>query len=314
MPDVFLPQVHIDQALTQISIAYEQDDLVGDKIFPTVPVDKRSDRYFIYDRIAFKKLDDLVRPGSTAPEWTRTLSTGSYNAERHAQRLLVTDAEKRLSDLPLAPQADATEMVTERVQNQREFRQLAIASDPAQVTQNIALSGTSQWSDYTNSTPLVVIKNAKLAVRLGILKRANMFTASYEVAQTLADHPSIKDMLKYTDPNLVSETGLPAIIRGLRVNEAAAFIDTANPGQAPTMASAFGKNALIHYTSPRIGLKMITFGLTMEAPDDTTGARGFAVEIYRNADKHGDYVEVANTYDEVVVAPGGGYLVLTAVA
>lgn len=310
----FTSQVHIDQALTEISVAYEQDELVGHRIFPTAPVDVRSDRYFIYDRSPFKKMDDLVRPGSVAPEWERVLSTDSYNAERHAQRTLVTDAEKRLSDRPLAPEADAAEFVTQRVQNAREFRQLGVASDPTQVTQNVALSGTSQWSDYTNSTPLVVLKNAKIAVRLGAFKRANMFTVAYEVAQTLADHPSIKDLIKYTDPNNISDTGLPNMIRGLLVNEAAAFIDTANEGQAPVAASAFGKNALVHFTSPRIGLKMITFGLTFEAPDDTTGARGFAAMTYREENKHGDYVEVSNTYDLKVVAPLAGYLVQTAIA
>ena len=40
--------VHIDSPLTNISIAYMQDqkEYIADKIFPVVPVDKQGDKYF----------------------------------------------------------------------------------------------------------------------------------------------------------------------------------------------------------------------------------------------------------------------------
>ena len=44
--------VHVNQPLTNISIAYLQSQMrfVADRIFPVIPVEKQSDRYYTYDR------------------------------------------------------------------------------------------------------------------------------------------------------------------------------------------------------------------------------------------------------------------------
>jgi len=309
------PDVHIDQALTTLSISYKNESLIYDRVLPAIPVDKRSDLYFIYGREQFRKLDDLVRPGSVSPEWERTISRDSYNCERHAQKQLITDAERRLSDNPLQPDADTTEFLTDRVMNQREFNTISLVTDSTQVPNNLTLSGTSQWSDYVNSAPLTNIKNGRLIARFGALREANMMTMSLDVALGLADHPSVKDLIKYTSPGNISSSGLPNVIRGLQVNVAGAYIDTSNPGQTPSFATVWGKNALIHYTNPAPGgLKTITFGASFEAPDDTTGVRGFSMMKWRDEARHGDYVECANTYTLKLIAPTAAYLFLAAVA
>ena len=310
----FISVVHIDQALTNLSVAYTQAMLVGDRILPPIPVDKRSNRWFVYGREYFKKRDDLQRPGAAAPEITYSLSTGFYNADRHAQRHLVPDAEVNLADVPLRPAIDATEFLTASVQNNREIRQLGLITDPTQVTNNTALSGTTQWSDYTNSTPLTNLRTAKTTVRGAIVREANFLSVYFDVAQVLADHPSIKDLIKYTDPNNISTSGLPNMVRGLMVNVSGAMLDSANEGQAATFASIFGKNALVHFTTPSPGLKTITFGYTFEAPDDTTNVRGYAVRRYRDEELIGEWVEVGTTYDIQLIAATGGYLFTTAIA
>lgn len=311
----YTSDVHVDQALTTLSVSYKNAELIYDQVLPAIPVEKRSDLYFVYGREQFRKLDDLVRPGSVSPEWERTISRESFNCERHAQKQLITDAERRLSDNPLQPDADTTEFLTDRVQNQREYNVISLVTDPSQVTNNLTLSGTSQWSDYVNSAPLTNIKNARLVARFGALREANNFTTSLDVALALSDHPSVKDLIKYTSPGNIGNSGLPNVIRGLQVNVAGAFIDTSNPGQTATFAAAWGRNALIHYTNPAPGgLKTITFGATFEAPDDTTGVRGFSVVKWRDENRHGDYVECASTYALKLIAPTAAYLYLAAVA
>ena len=44
--------VHIDAILTNISVAYIQDQnaFVASKVFPTIPVEKQSDKYFVYTK------------------------------------------------------------------------------------------------------------------------------------------------------------------------------------------------------------------------------------------------------------------------
>lgn len=307
----YAQDVHVDQFLTTLSIAYRNDGYVGDQVLPSVPVEKRSGLYPIYGKEHLRQRDDLVRPGSVAPEWERTISRDQYICERHAQRQFVSDDERQESDQPLNPDMDTTEFLTEAVVNNREYAIVSFVTDPTVVTQTVALSGTTQWSDYTNSVPLTNLRTAKSAVRLGVFREANTFTLSYDSSLVLADHPSTKEMLKFTDPNLISSSGLPRIIRGLRVVEAGAFIDTAHDGQAATISTAFGKNALVHYTNPSPGLKTISFGYVFEAPDATSRVRGIATLRYPILERHGDMLEVSTTYGMKLVAPLGGYLFTT---
>jgi hypothetical protein len=310
----YATDVHIDQALVNVAISYQQALLVGDRVLPPIPVDKRSNLWFIFGREYFKKRDDIRRPKSEAIEIDYSLTKGSFNADEHAQRHLVTDAEVRNSDVPLKPAIDSTEFLTTSVQTNREIVQLALVTNPAQVTQNTTLSGTTQWSDYTNSVPLTNIRTAKTTIRGSILKEANYFTLLFDAAQVLADHPSIKDLIKYTTEDNITTSGLPNMVRGLMVNIAGAMYDSANEGLATVFSSIFGKNALVHYTTPSPGIKIITFGYTFEAPDDTTGVRGYAVRRFREEAKKGEWVEVSTMYDVQLVAPLAGYLYLAAIA
>ena len=43
-----LNDVHVDAILTNISVAYMQDrdNFIADKVFPVIPVDKKSDKFF----------------------------------------------------------------------------------------------------------------------------------------------------------------------------------------------------------------------------------------------------------------------------
>ncbi|NLI59426.1 MAG: hypothetical protein GX387_13140 [Clostridium sp.] len=47
-----MQDAHIDRALTNISVAYMQDEksFIADKVFPRIPVKKQSDVYFIYNK------------------------------------------------------------------------------------------------------------------------------------------------------------------------------------------------------------------------------------------------------------------------
>jgi hypothetical protein len=129
---------------------------------------------------------------------------------------------------------------------------------------------------------------------------------------TVADHPSIKDLIKYTHPEALTESGLPDTIRGMKVLVAKAISNTGDDALPGTFQGVMGKNAVIAYVNPSPGLKTISFGWTFEAPDDTTGARGYSVRKYRDDAKTGDYVEAARTFVPVVVAANAAYLILAA--
>ena len=59
--------VHSNVALSNISIAYKNMDYIAERIFPRVPVQKKSDFYYTFDKGAFFRDEVGVRaPGTRA--------------------------------------------------------------------------------------------------------------------------------------------------------------------------------------------------------------------------------------------------------
>jgi hypothetical protein len=50
MPSPTVRDVHIDSAMSEISIAYRNKLYIAPQVFPVVSVEKRSDKYFVFGR------------------------------------------------------------------------------------------------------------------------------------------------------------------------------------------------------------------------------------------------------------------------
>ena len=50
MPNPTVRDVHIDSAMGEISIAYHNQNYIWSQVFPEVPVQKRSDYYFVFPK------------------------------------------------------------------------------------------------------------------------------------------------------------------------------------------------------------------------------------------------------------------------
>jgi len=314
MPSPQATQIHIDQALTNFSQAFLNEEYVGNQVVPMVPVKKRSDVWFVYGKENFRYRDLRRMPSGLANDFNYTLTTSSFMAQERTERHLILDDNEMEQDAPLNEQIDATQMITDNIQAAIEYEIATYVTNTANLTQNTALAGTAQWSDYANSTPLTNLKAAKVGVRFGVMKRANTFVSPYDVSLVLADHPQIKDLIKYTDPKSLNESGLPGIVRGLRVIEPSSVYDSAVEGRAFSGASIWGKNAIVMYLNPTPTLKSVSLAYMFAAPDSTTGATGFATRTYRSEERKGTYVEVSITYVIKTVAPLSGYLFGTCIA
>src|SRR5206468_4931258 len=122
-------------------------------------------------------------------------------------------------------------------------------------------TGTS-WAQYAsaNSVPFTDIKNGKLAVIKGIAREANAFFLGVDTARTLADHPNVKDLVKYVHQDALTMSGLPKVLRGMAVIEGATQKNTAAEGAAYSgsnvwMADDATSMALIFYRNPSPSLR-----------------------------------------------------------
>ena len=112
MPNPSAGDVHVNTPLTNISIAFMQNPayFVADQVFPNIPVQKQSDRYFVYSRADFNR--DTMRkraPGteSAGGGW-RIDSSPSYFADIWALHKDIDDAIRSNADSPLDMDRDST--------------------------------------------------------------------------------------------------------------------------------------------------------------------------------------------------------------
>src|SRR5579872_5942530 len=93
-PGLTPSDVHVNVPLTQISVAYRQDNTqyIAARAFPIVPVQKQSDRYYEYDRdYWFRTEADKRRPASESAgsEYTVQNKIGKHTSELQSRPHLV---------------------------------------------------------------------------------------------------------------------------------------------------------------------------------------------------------------------------------
>jgi len=110
-------QVHIDTALTNLSVAYRNPAFAAELIAPAVAVRRQSDRYYIVDseRESLRAQKDLRAPGTEADEVNFSLSSDAYFCAGHALESVIPDEERENADPAIQPEMDRTEFLTEKI-------------------------------------------------------------------------------------------------------------------------------------------------------------------------------------------------------
>src|SRR3972149_8463155 len=147
-------QVHIDRPHTNISVAYiqSQSNFIASRVFPVVPVDKKSDTYFTYTKNDWFR-DEAQRraPATESAGSGYGLSTAAYNCDVWAFHKDVDDQTRANSDSPLNPDRDATQFVTSRMLLRQE-KQWAADFFVTGVW-GTSTTPANLWSNYSTSDP-----------------------------------------------------------------------------------------------------------------------------------------------------------------
>jgi len=319
--------VHIDQILTNISVAWPNNGLVGERLFPVVPVRKQSDKYYVFGREGWSVQNDVRAPGTEANEIPGfALSTDTYYAQEHSLQIPVTDEERWNADSPLSPDRDGTELVTSKVWLGREkaMKDLATTAANYASTNTVTLSGTSQFNDYVNSDPISVLRTGKSAVHARIFMEPNKAVIPYQVMTILEDHPDFIERIKYSERGIVSSELIAAVIGLGEVIIPGVGIDNALLGQPASLGYLWGKDIILAWVPERAGLKVPAFGYEFGWSGNPGGSMQY-VDRWREEKRKSDLVRVCRYYDLKLVAQGdpgtadagkaiAGYLIKTAVA
>ena len=306
-------QVYVDQILSNVSIEYFNEDYVADTMFPMVPVKYRTGIYFVYDKSKFHIVNDLRSPGQQANVVVYGLTKANYGPlHDHMLKQQVEDEVVDQAMAPLDPKIDATNNVTERMLLSKEYdayTQMTSATNFTGGVNKTTLSGTSQWSDYTNSDPVGDVQTAFNTVKKAIMKRPNTLLLGYEVYAILRNHPQILERIKYSQLGVVTPELLAAVFDIPNVVIANAEYNTANEAQTDSMSYLWGKNAWVLYSKGAPSIRAVTFGYTLQI-----GARQTLVWRDPNPDAFSDWVGVRQYYQQLVVASLAAYWIAAATA
>lgn len=309
--------VHVDAILSNISVAYANDQAqyISSKVFPIVPVDKQSDKYFIRTKNdwfrdeAEKRADNTESVGSGY-----TLSQDSYFADVWAFHQDLGSQLRANQDNGLDLERNAVKFVTQRLLIRQEIQWATDFFVPG--VWGSTVTPTNKWNDYATSDPIEDIETGKEAI-LGVTGYApNTLVLGYQVARRLRNHPDIRDRVKLaTGVHTVTDQSLAAIFGVENVYISQAIKATNKKGAVGTYGFINGKHALLCYSAPSPGLEVPSAGYTF-GWNGVSGGLGTAVgvdsfEIRKTKTLR---VEAEMAWDNKIVAPDLGYFFSSAVA
>lgn len=265
-----MTDAHIDRALTNMSVAYMQDEssFVADKVFPIIPVKRQSDVYYIYNTGDFLRDEAQVR-GRIAESagGDYDVDTSTYYCKKHAFHKDVAPEDRVNYDEPLDADKDAQIFVSQKMLIRREMewaskffttgvwtREVSgVASSPADETQDI------YWNlETSNPISKLTTESVRMASRTGF--RPNTLVLSPYVFNALKNHFDVLDRVKYTETGIVTTSLLASLFEVEHVYVAWAVVNSAVKGVANSIGFVLGKNALLCYANPNPSLRTPSAG------------------------------------------------------
>ncbi len=304
----------IDPVLTGIVVSYRNAAMVADAVLPRVgPLLPR--REFKWSKFAFGQQvtipDTRVGRKSTPTEVEFEASEEPGVTIDYALDDFVPVDDVNNAPAGYNPMAVAAQTLADIIALDREKRvaDLVFSAATYGASNKETLAGTSQWSD-PDSTPIADIQDA----RDGMLQDPNVLLLGRATWAALRRHPKIVSAVSVsgTASGVATRQAVADLLEVEEVVVGSAWVNTARPGQAPSVTRLWGKHAALISRNPlarAIG-GPATFGWTAEyggrvagqIPDPKRGMRG------------GTTVRVGESVREVIAAADLGYLFRDAVA
>jgi len=317
MPQPTTTDVHVDAVLTNMSIAYiqNQSHFVANQVFPTVPVEKQSDKYFVYTKGDwFRDEAELRAPGTESAGSGYTLSTDTYSADVYAFHKDIDDQTRKNTDSPLNPDRDATQFVTQRMLMRQEIDWFSTYFTTGVWETDVTLSGTDQWSDAA-SDPIEVIETGKATILTSTGLMPNTLTVGYDVHRQLRNHPDIIDRIKYTSGAPIGNALIAQFFGVDRYLVSMGIKNTAVEGATTTMANIAGKHALLTHSASAPSTLTPSAGYCFKWNGISDGlGKDIGITRLRMAPLRSDRIEAQMAWDNKVVATDLGYFIANAVA
>ena len=330
MPQPTLTQVHTPTPLTNIAVAYMQDDAsyIADKVFPVVPVAHQSDIYYVWSKADFFRNNARKRSDATESAGAGVnLTTDTYRADVWALHDDIGEQARANQDPSVDLETTTTEYLMQQLLISRDLNFATTymttgvwGTDITGVASAPGGGQVYQWSDDANSDPFTDISNGQTTILQNTGKKPNVLVLGWAVYQALRKHPLVIDRIKFTmkaDAADITPALLAAAFAVEEVVVSEAVYNSAGQGLAASMTFIVGKSALLCYRPTAPGLRIPSAGyiFAWNGLDGmgVFGARSWS-EPLPNRGKNTIRVECEMAYGMKKVGSDLGYFFATIVA
>lgn len=315
--------VHINQPLTNFSLGYHPTGFVAEQVFPVVPVQHESDDYLVWDKGQAFRVDRADGQGSLRSDGaeSQTEEFGgtwqSYRAEAYSRKTAITDRQRKNADPVWQLEQSKTRRVMDKLLLDQELR----VASPLLTAANYAaghvttLAGANQWNNSSfvsqQGTFSVIeqeIDNAREAIResTGGLE-PNLIIIPTIVARVMKRDIGIRESIKYTHGDILTNGSLPDTLWGLKVVTPSSLYTTQAEGEVISLTDVWGKNVIVAYVDPSPSLDTLTVGSIFRS-------RPFQVKQWYQEERESTWYEPSVIQDEVLVSADCGYLLQSVIA
>ncbi len=189
--------------LTNIARSYSNSELISEKVFPTVEVEKENAKIPQWDKSSFRVFNTR-RAVNSGGNYIPPGSVSMIPVDLHEEELrsLIDTRENNAAEFDL--QAQRTREARDGVLLSAEVRCANLIQDPEQYpdSHKISLHSADEKFSSDRSDPRGVIADGKRNVRYKIGKIPNTLVMSYNIYSRLKEHPQLRNTFNLGDINL----------------------------------------------------------------------------------------------------------------
>jgi len=327
MPLLTPSSVHIDAPLSNLTLAYaqSQENFIADKVFPTVGVDKQSDKYYIYSRADMNRTGDVKKlaPRTEVERIGMSVSNDSYFADVYGLGMDFDEQTLANEDAALDIRSAGAQTLAMRLMIHREKQFADTFFTTGVWGTDRTLSGSAQW-DHADSTPIKDVTLASRTIQLASGGfRPNTLVVGRETHDALVNNADIIARLSggatVSNTALVTKAKLAEIFEVENYYVMESVQNTAAEGAAESTSFIGGDSAMLCYTPSSAGLMSPAAGLTF-AWNSIPGANNLGITVESFSDdalkrqQIAEMIQVKMSYQMKMVGSELGYFFADCVA
>lgn len=266
----FIPknQLHIDKHLSNVALNYKPVGFFAQDIAPIVIVNKQTDLIPEFSQADLWRIDDTTRaPGAEANRVSISVSSQQYVAKNYALRADITIEDRANADPNFIRTLEEGRVMGVQDKLMLDWdRRVALqvtSTSNVGTSANVASSWAGADGGFANADPYGDILNVMDDVEDGTGYRPNAIVFGGEAWREFRQSDTVIDKVRMTGVTgagmAIAQNQVRDLFEVERVSIARAYFNSADEGQAQTLARIFDPHVLVYYVPPRASIVVPSF-------------------------------------------------------